>query len=84
MIFGYLISARIMKTLSDLKKFVDNFRYDLDENNCLRAQIIRKGLVIYMYMKITNKNIMECVEMVASLAAKSYLNMQAICQNWIF
>ena len=46
MIFGYLISARIMKTLSDLNKFVDNFRYDLDENNCLRAQIIRKGLVI--------------------------------------
>ena len=31
-----------------------------------------------MYMKIKNKNIMECVEMVASLAAKSNLNMQAI------
>ena len=32
-----------MKTISDLNKFVDNFRYDLDENNCLRAQIITKG-----------------------------------------
>ena len=31
-----LISAR-MKTLSDFNKFVDNFRYDLDENICLRA-----------------------------------------------
>ena len=64
-----------MKTPSDLNKFVDNFRYDLDENNCLRAQIIRKGLVIYMFMKMTNKNIMECVKMVASFAATSNLNM---------
>ena len=65
--FIILISAGI-KTLS----------HDLDEKNCLRAQIIRKGLVIYMHMKIQITNIMECVKMLASFVATSSLNMQAI------
>ena len=53
MIFGHILLflfAVRMKTLSDVNKFVDNFRYDLDENNCLIAQIVRKGLVIYIYI----------------------------------
>ena len=68
-----------MKNLSDVNKFIDNFGYDLDENNCLRAQSIRKGLVIYIYIyNITSKNIMECVKKVASLAGTSDLNMRAV------
>ena len=53
MIFGHILLflfAVRMKTLSYVNKFVDNFRYDLDENNCLIAQIVRKGLVIYIYI----------------------------------
>ena len=48
MIFGYILlflfqlEWRLFQI--DFNKFVDNFRYDLDQNNCLRAQIISTSL----------------------------------------
>ena len=38
------VVAWIMKTVGDLKSFVDHFKNDINERNELQAPMIRKGL----------------------------------------
>ena len=81
--FGYQIAFKIvfyirMKTAADLKKLIDVFKSDVSENNTLQVSMIRKGLVMYMHINLTNKNITQSAKMVALLDSGNRINVNAL------
>ena len=46
-----------MKTVGDLKSFVDHFLNDINERNELQAPMIRKGLVFYIHTNIASQRL---------------------------
>ena len=67
-----------MKTAADLKKLIDVFKSDVSENNTLQVSMIRKGLVMYMHINLTNKNITQTAKMVALLDSGNRTNVNAL------
>ena len=67
-----------MKTAADLKKLIDVFKSDVSENNTLQVSMIRKGLVMYMHINLTNKNITQTAKMVALLDSGNRINVNAL------
>ena len=67
-----------MKTAVDLKKLIDVFKSDVSENNTLQVSMIRKGLVMYMHINLTNKNITQTAKMVALLDSGNRINVNAL------
>ena len=54
-----------MKTVGDLKSFVDHLKNDINERNELQAPMIRKGLVFYIHTNIAS----QCLENTRSIIA---------------
>ena len=67
-----------MKTAADLKKLIDVFKSDVSENNTLQVSMIRKGLVMYMHINLTNKNITQTAKMVALLDSGNRINVNSL------
>ena len=67
-----------MKTAADLKKLIDVFKSDVSEMNTLQVSMIRKGLVMYMHINLTNKNITQTAKMVAHLDSGNRINVNAL------
>ena len=59
-----------MKTVGDLKSFVDHFKNDINERNELQAPMIRKGLVFYIHTDIVSHDINERNELQAPMIRK--------------
>ena len=67
-----------MKTAADLEKCIDNFKSDISENNTLQVSMIRNGLVIYIHINLTNKNITQTAKMVAQFDSGNRINVNAL------
>lgn len=67
-----------MKTAADLEKLIDVFKSDVSENNTLQVSMIRKGLVIYVHINLTNKNITQTAKMVAHLNSGNRIDVNAL------
>ena len=68
-----------MKSAADLKKCIDIFYTAISENNTIKVSMIRtKGLVMYIHINWTNKNITQTAKMVALLDSGNRINMNAI------
>ena len=69
-----------LKSANDFIKHLEEFRSDMSDDNILRAAVLRKGLVMYMYLYTndTNKSISETAKKVASLQAGAFVNMDAL------
>ena len=57
-----------MKTVGDLKSFVDHFKNDINE---LQAPMIRKGLVFYIHTDIASQHLENTRSIIASILEHS-------------
>ena len=60
-----------MKTVGDLKSFVDHFKNDINERNELQAPMIRKGLVFYIHTNIASQRLENTRSIIASILEHS-------------
>ena len=60
-----------MKTVGDLKSFVDHFKNDINEHNELQAPMIRKGLVFYIHTNIASQRLENTTSIIASIIEHS-------------
>ena len=65
------VVAWIMKTVGDLKSFVDHFKNDINECNELQAPMIRKGLVFYIHTNIASQRLENTRSIIASIREHS-------------
>ena len=55
-----------MKTVTDMKSFVDRFKNDINERNKLQATMIQKGLLFYIHTNIASQRIENTRSIIAS------------------
>ena len=60
-----------MKTVGDLKSFVDHFKNDINERNELQAPMIRKRLVFYIHTNIASQRLENIRSIIASILEHS-------------
>ena len=60
-----------MKTVGDLKSFVDHFKNDINERNELQAPMIRKGLVFNIHTNIAPQRLENTRSIIASILEHS-------------
>ena len=60
-----------MKTVGDLKSFVDLFKNDINERNELQAPMIRKWLVFYIHTNIASQRLEITRSIIASILEHS-------------
>ena len=60
-----------MKTVGDLKSFVDHLKNDINERNELQAPMIRKGLVFYIHTNIASQRLENTRSIIASILEHS-------------
>ena len=65
------VVAWIMKTVGDLKSFVDHLKNDINECNELQAPMIRKGLVFYIHTNIASQRLENTRSIIASILEHS-------------
>ena len=65
------VVAWIMKTVGDLKSFVDHFKNDIHELNELQEPMIRKGLVFYIHTNIASQRLENTRSVFASILEHS-------------
>ena len=60
-----------MKTVGDLKSFVDYLKNEINERNELQAPMIRKGLVFNIHTKIASQRLENTRSIIASILEHS-------------
>ena len=71
-----------MKTVGNLKSFVDHFKNDINERNELQAPMIRKGLVFYIHTNIASQRLEDIIASILEHSAGSNITTTPDVLRW--
>ena len=70
-----------MKTVADLRMLINGYKKDVSEDGSLLAPDVTNGLVLYINSNLKNAKPVEIARIVAKLAPRQDVNINALCAS---
>ena len=76
-----IISLFRMKTVADLRMLINGYKKDVSEDGSLLAPDVTNGMVLYINSNLKNAKPVEIARIVAKLAPRQDVNINALCAS---